>query len=81
GQVVDFDGQTYNTSKEVELPFEFPFYGEKHGQIWIDINGGIYFDNYSTPGPENYPDVDAPPALQAYVSGLRLNPNDPGSKI
>lgn len=81
GQTVDFGGQTSNTSKEVELPFEFPFYGEKHGQIWIDINGGIYFDNYSTPGPENYPDVDAPPALQAYVSGLRLNPNDPGSKI
>jgi uncharacterized repeat protein (TIGR02543 family) len=81
GQAVDFGVQTYNTSNEVELPFEFPFYGEKHGQIWIDINGGIYFDNYSTPGPENYPDVDAPPALQAYVSGLRLNPNDPGSKI
>lgn len=81
GQAVDFDGQTYNTSKEVELPFEFPFYREKHGQIWIDINGGIYFDNYSTPGPENYPDVDAPSALQAYVSGLRLNSNDPGSKI
>ncbi|MBJ9992021.1 S-layer homology domain-containing protein [Paenibacillus sp. S28] len=81
GQTVDFGGQTSNTSKEVELPFEFPFYGEKHGQIWIDINGGIYFDNYSTPGPENYPDVDAPPALQAYVSGLRLNSNDPSSKI
>ncbi|MBB3129922.1 putative repeat protein (TIGR02543 family) [Paenibacillus rhizosphaerae] len=81
GQAVDFGGQTYNASKEVKLPFEFSFYGKKYGQVWVDINGGIYFDNYSTSGPEEYPDVDAPPALQAYVSGLRLNPNDPHSKI
>ncbi|OZB92788.1 S-layer homology domain-containing protein [Paenibacillus sp. XY044] len=81
GQLVDFGELTDDASKEVDLPFEFPFYGDTYSQMWIDINGGLYFGDYNAIGSDVYPDKYAPPALQAYVSDLRLNPDDPDSKI
>lgn len=65
-----------DSDAEVPLPFNFTFFNRTYSQIWVSTNGALYFGSYDTYDLDDYPDPEAPPALQVFLQDLYLN-SDP----
>ena len=48
-KIIDYNGT--EISKEIELDFDFPFYGQDHSKVYVHSDGFINFNGYELPVP------------------------------
>ena len=79
GGDVYFDDGPPNGPFEVQLPFEFCFYGQTYNSFFINNNGNITFENsYATFTAQSFPAAGVPPMIAPFWgdvdTGSELNP-------
>lgn len=58
---------TWDDNTVIDLPFDFPFYGESYSEATVSVNGWVHFGDYSLDGFSNQPipSTDEPNSLLA----------------
>ncbi|NMM48325.1 S8 family serine peptidase [Marinigracilibium pacificum] len=69
---IDFDNE--NTSK-LELPFEFPFFGNKYESVWIGRNGYLSIMDQTEPSQIRvFPGIEFYGVMAPFWAKLRISP-------